>query len=67
MNCEGGNDEGASFDVVVAGPHMLFPSLGRVRKDKEGNGYFWSPVAFTEQWGCEGSNQSLRDGCHEEV
>ena len=38
----------AHEDVVVAGPHMLFPSLGRIRK--EGNGYIWAPVAFTDQW-----------------
>jgi glyoxylase-like metal-dependent hydrolase (beta-lactamase superfamily II) len=38
----------AREDVVVAGPHMLFPSLGRVRK--EGSGYIWAPVAFTDQW-----------------
>jgi glyoxylase-like metal-dependent hydrolase (beta-lactamase superfamily II) len=38
----------AREDVVVAGPHMLFPSLGRVRK--EGNGCIWAPVAFTDQW-----------------
>jgi glyoxylase-like metal-dependent hydrolase (beta-lactamase superfamily II) len=34
--------------VVIAGPHMLFPSLGRLRK--EGNGYIWAPVAFADQW-----------------
>jgi len=38
----------AREDVVIAGPHMLFPSLGRVRK--EGSGYTWAPVAFTDQW-----------------
>ena len=38
----------AREDVVIAGPHMLFPSLGRVRK--EGGGYSWAPVAFTDQW-----------------
>jgi glyoxylase-like metal-dependent hydrolase (beta-lactamase superfamily II) len=35
-------------DVVIAGPHMLFPSLGRLHK--EGGGYSWAPVAFTDQW-----------------
>ena len=38
----------AREDVVIAGPHMLFPSLGRLRK--EGSGYTWAPVAFTVQW-----------------
>jgi glyoxylase-like metal-dependent hydrolase (beta-lactamase superfamily II) len=34
--------------VVIAGPHMPFPGLGRLRKD--GNGYVWAPVVFTDQW-----------------
>src|SRR5712692_388880 len=34
--------------VVIAGPHMAFPGLGRLHKD--GRGYSWVPVAFTEQW-----------------
>src|ERR1700676_5543733 len=38
----------ASEDVVIAGPHMLFPGLGRLHK--EGSGYSWAPVAFTDQW-----------------
>jgi glyoxylase-like metal-dependent hydrolase (beta-lactamase superfamily II) len=38
----------AREDVVIAGPHMLFPGLGRLHK--EGNGYCWAPVAFTDQW-----------------
>jgi glyoxylase-like metal-dependent hydrolase (beta-lactamase superfamily II) len=38
----------AREDVVIAGPHMLFPGLGRLRK--EGRGYFWAPVTFTDQW-----------------
>jgi hypothetical protein len=25
-----------------------FPGLGRLRKD--GNGYIWAPVVFTDQW-----------------
>jgi glyoxylase-like metal-dependent hydrolase (beta-lactamase superfamily II) len=37
----------ASEGVVIAGPHM-FPALGRVRK--EGSGYSWVPVVFTDQW-----------------
>ena len=38
----------ARENVVIAGPHMLFPSLGRLRK--EGSGYSWAPVAFSDQW-----------------
>jgi glyoxylase-like metal-dependent hydrolase (beta-lactamase superfamily II) len=38
----------ARENVVIAGPHILFPSLGRLRK--EGRGYSWAPVAFTDQW-----------------
>jgi glyoxylase-like metal-dependent hydrolase (beta-lactamase superfamily II) len=38
----------AREDIVIAGPHMLFPGLGRLRK--EGRGYFWAPVTFTDQW-----------------
>src|SRR6266852_2609808 len=34
--------------VVIAGPHMSFPGLGRLHK--EGSGYNWTPVAFTDQW-----------------
>jgi len=37
----------AHEDVLIAGPHMLFPSLGRLHK--EGSGYAWAPVAFTDQ------------------
>lgn len=40
-------DKLAHEDVVIAGPHMLFPSLGRLRK--EGSAYIWAPVAFTDQ------------------
>jgi glyoxylase-like metal-dependent hydrolase (beta-lactamase superfamily II) len=39
----------AREDVVIAGPHMLFPGLGRLHI--EGSGYRWTPVAFTDQWG----------------
>jgi len=39
----------AGGDVLIAGPHSsLFPPLGRLRK--EGNGYIWAPVVFTDQW-----------------
>jgi len=34
--------------VLIAGPHMPFPALGNLRK--EGNGYSWVPVVFTDQW-----------------
>ena len=37
----------AREDVLIAGPHMLFPSLGRLHK--EGSAYSWAPVAFTDQ------------------
>jgi glyoxylase-like metal-dependent hydrolase (beta-lactamase superfamily II) len=35
-------------DIVIAGPHMLFPSLGRLHKAE--SGYSWAPVSFTNQW-----------------
>jgi glyoxylase-like metal-dependent hydrolase (beta-lactamase superfamily II) len=38
----------AREDVVIAGPHMLFPGLGRLHR--EGSGYSWAPVVFTDQW-----------------
>jgi glyoxylase-like metal-dependent hydrolase (beta-lactamase superfamily II) len=38
----------ASEDVLIAGPHMLFPGLGRLHR--EGSAYHWAPVAFTDQW-----------------
>jgi len=39
----------AGGDVLIAGPHSsVFPPLGRLRK--EGNGYIWAPVVFTDQW-----------------
>jgi len=38
----------AREDVVIAGPHMNFPGLGRLRK--EGSRYSWAPVVFTDQW-----------------
>ena len=34
--------------VLIAGPHMPFPALGSLRR--EGNGYSWVPVVFTDQW-----------------
>jgi glyoxylase-like metal-dependent hydrolase (beta-lactamase superfamily II) len=38
----------AREDIVIAGPHMLFPSLGRLHKT--GSAYSWAPVSFTNQW-----------------
>jgi len=38
----------ARENVLVAGPHMNFPALGRL--SKEGSGYSWAPVVFTDQW-----------------
>jgi len=38
----------AREDVLIAGPHMPFPALGRFRK--EGSGYSWVPVVFTDRW-----------------
>jgi glyoxylase-like metal-dependent hydrolase (beta-lactamase superfamily II) len=39
----------AREDVLIATPHSsFFPPLGRLRK--EGNGYSWAPVVFTDQW-----------------
>jgi glyoxylase-like metal-dependent hydrolase (beta-lactamase superfamily II) len=34
--------------VWIAGPHMPFPALGRLRK--EGSGYSWVPVIFNDRW-----------------
>jgi len=38
----------AREDVLIAGPHMNFPALGRLRKEE--SGYGWAPVVFTDQW-----------------
>jgi len=38
----------AREDVLIAGPHMPFPALGRLRKD--GSGYSWVPVIFNDRW-----------------
>jgi len=38
----------AREDVVIAGPHMMFPGLGRLHQ--EGSGYSWTVVAFTDRW-----------------
>jgi hypothetical protein len=34
--------------VMIAGPHMPFPGMGRLRK--EASGYVWAPVIFFDQW-----------------
>jgi len=39
----------ASESVMIAGPHMPFPGLGRLRK--EGNGYIWAPVGIHRSMG----------------
>jgi glyoxylase-like metal-dependent hydrolase (beta-lactamase superfamily II) len=38
----------ARENVLIAGPHMNFPALGRLRR--EGREYSWAPVVFTDQW-----------------
>jgi glyoxylase-like metal-dependent hydrolase (beta-lactamase superfamily II) len=38
----------AREDVMIAGPHMPFPGVGRLRK--EANGYVWAPATFTDLW-----------------
>jgi len=39
----------AREDVLIAVPHSsFFPPLGRLRK--EGSGYSWVPLVFTDQW-----------------
>jgi len=38
----------AGEDIVIASPHGAFPSFARLHKD--GNGYSWAPVVFTDQW-----------------
>jgi len=39
----------AREDVLIAAPHTsFFPALGRLRKD--GSGYSWVPVVFTDRW-----------------
>ena len=38
----------AREDVMIAGPHMPFPGMGRLHT--EANGYVWAPVIFSDQW-----------------
>jgi glyoxylase-like metal-dependent hydrolase (beta-lactamase superfamily II) len=38
----------AREDVLIAGPHMNFPGLGRLHEEE--SGYSWAPVVFTDQW-----------------
>jgi glyoxylase-like metal-dependent hydrolase (beta-lactamase superfamily II) len=35
-------------NTLIAGPHLSYPALGRLRK--EGTGYVWEPVAYTQEW-----------------
>ena len=35
-------------DVLIAGPHMAFPALGRLRR--AGGGYVWQPVVYSDEW-----------------
>jgi glyoxylase-like metal-dependent hydrolase (beta-lactamase superfamily II) len=35
-------------NVLIAGPHLVFPGVGRLHKD--GNAYAWVPILFTDQW-----------------
>jgi len=36
----------AREDIVIAGPHMFFPGLGRLHREE--GGCSWAPVAFTD-------------------
>jgi glyoxylase-like metal-dependent hydrolase (beta-lactamase superfamily II) len=38
----------ASDAALIAGPHMPFPGMGRLRK--QASGYVWAPAIFTDQW-----------------
>jgi hypothetical protein len=38
----------ARAGVLIAGPHMSVPALGRLRK--KGSGYSWALVNPTETW-----------------
>ncbi len=35
-------------NVLIAGPHLVFPGVGRLHED--GNAYGWAPILFTDQW-----------------
>jgi glyoxylase-like metal-dependent hydrolase (beta-lactamase superfamily II) len=35
-------------NVLIGGPHLPFPGVGRLYKD--GNAYGWVPIQFTDQW-----------------
>ena len=35
-------------DVLIAGAHMAFPALGRLRR--AGGGYVWQPVVYSDEW-----------------
>src|SRR5258705_5054195 len=47
----------AGEHVLIAGPHMPFPALGSLRK--EGSGYSWVPVVFTDQWEARAFNAEV--------
>ena len=38
----------AGEDVLIAAPHLNFPGMGRLHR--QGSGYSWAPVVFTDQW-----------------
>jgi glyoxylase-like metal-dependent hydrolase (beta-lactamase superfamily II) len=38
----------AREDVLIAGPHMNFPALGRLHKEE--SRYSWVPVVYTDRW-----------------
>jgi glyoxylase-like metal-dependent hydrolase (beta-lactamase superfamily II) len=40
-------DELAAKGTLIAGAHMQFPALGRLRKD--GPGYAWVPVLYSDR------------------
>ena len=35
-------------NILIAGPHMAFPALGRLRR--AGGGYVWQPVVYSDEW-----------------
>jgi glyoxylase-like metal-dependent hydrolase (beta-lactamase superfamily II) len=35
-------------NILIASPHLSYPAIGRLRK--EGTGYAWEPVAYTQDW-----------------
>jgi glyoxylase-like metal-dependent hydrolase (beta-lactamase superfamily II) len=41
-------DAVAGRDILIAGPHMSFPGLGRIYKSQ--GAYQWSPVSYSNRW-----------------